>query len=76
MSYALNNLKALLASKATTTIEGVGYVVATSAGKATVATTQGFESVNTSGIVNVGDQVFTGGGVAYRASPPDVTVQV
>ena len=76
MSYALNNLKAILASKAVSTIEGVGYVVATSAGKATVASAQGIENVNVSGIVNVGDQVFTTGGNAYRSAPPDVIVQV
>ena len=76
MSFALNNLKALLASKAAYQIQDVGYVVAASGGKVTVSSSQGFQSLTPTGILNVGDMVVATGNSASRIVPPTNSVEV
>ena len=76
MSFPLNQLKEMLASKAAYKLEGVGYVVASSAGKVTVASPEGFQNLTPNGILNIGDRVISTGGVASRIVPPDNAIEV
>ena len=76
MTFPLQTLRDLIASKAIYSIEGVGHVVAINSGSATVATSQGMQTLATSNLVRIGDQVAVANGMASTLPPSSMAIEV
>lgn len=71
MSFPVSVIKSLLMANTSYVSEGVGYVVKTGGSNlSTIASSKGFQELETPGIVSVGDSVFINGTVALKVLSP------